>query len=133
MRVNWCVGIRFKFLLIFVSSILAAGVSIVAFQKGLSYQSRMVIGELARWEEKYSFLYFIIFLRLTLLFFHLFSMKIIRRIEHINTCVNRLKEGNLDIRIPVETRDEIGNLSRGINAMVQSLKDSMERSTRRRA
>ncbi|OAB41537.1 histidine kinase [Paenibacillus glacialis] len=120
-------GIRLKLILIFTSSVIFAGLSIIILQKILSQSVVFVDVDISRWEERYSFVYFAIFVILTFIFFYVLTIKIIRRIKHIDTCVNLMKEGNLDIRIQMETQDEIGNLARGINAMVQSLKESMER------
>ncbi|MGC5328167.1 sensor histidine kinase [Brevibacillus sp. SYSU BS000544] len=127
MKIRWYIGIRFKFLMIFASSIIATVTSIVIIQTLLETKMSVYYGDIASWDEKYSFVYFTAFLLLTTLFFYIFSRGMITRMENISRMVNRMKEGNLDIQIPIQSRDEIGDLARNINGMIQSLKESIHR------
>ncbi|WP_202906867.1 sensor histidine kinase [Abyssisolibacter fermentans] len=84
----------------------------------------MDLGEL---EFDYLIIYLGVFVLLMILFFYIFSRKIINRIENISKTVTDMKEGNLDINIPVISNDEIGNLAENINIMAKNLKDLIEK------
>jgi signal transduction histidine kinase len=49
------------------------------------------------------------------------SRRILRPVEALTAAAERLAEGDLSQRVPVETRDEIGALGRAFNAMADSL------------
>ena len=116
-------GIRMKFFLIFICSIVFATLCIVQFQSLIG----SIYADVARSEEKYSFIYFVIFLMLTSVFFLLFSKNMIKRIEQINQSVKEISKGNLEVYIPVLKNDEIGELATNINGMAGSLKESIEK------
>ncbi|MGE6362758.1 sensor histidine kinase [Bacillus paramycoides] len=130
MKTKWFNGIRIKLLVTFISSIFLAIGCIVIFQTFLLKQIGNKYGDITQLETRYSYIYFLIFFILTSVFFYIFSRKIIIRIEHINKSVEAIKEGNLDIHIPVAVNDEVGNLANNINSMVKSLKKSIERERR---
>lgn len=50
----------------------------------------------------------------------------LKRIRHVSEAVNRIAEGNLDARAPLESNDEIGLLARDVNAMAERLKKSIQ-------
>lgn len=115
-------GIRAKFFLAFICSILLATVSIIAFQ--------ILIGNIyihaSALEEKYSFLYFIVFLIFTTIYFAFMTKTTMKRLDKINESVKEISNGNLEIHIPISKSDEIGELAKNINRMVKSLNESIE-------
>lgn len=52
-------------------------------------------------------------------------------IERVERASAKLAEGDLDVRVPVHARDEIGSLARGFNTMAASLETSMAEVRRR--
>ncbi|WP_139207579.1 MULTISPECIES: cell wall metabolism sensor histidine kinase WalK [unclassified Bacillus (in: firmicutes)] len=112
-----------KFFVIFMCSIVLATLCIVFFQNAISH----VYGNIAELEEKYSFLYFVIFLTFTSFFFFLLSKNMITRLEEINQNVKKISKGNLDVQIQTMKNDEIGQLATNINKMTNSLKKSIEK------
>jgi signal transduction histidine kinase len=54
------------------------------------------------------------------------SFRHIRYLEEIGRAVQRLSTGQLDHKIPIRTRDEMGKLAENINIMSAKLKSSME-------
>lgn len=112
-----------KLFFIFICSIVFATLCIVFFQNAISH----VYGNTAELEEKYSFLYFVIFLILTSFFFLLLSKNMITRLEEINQSVEEISKGNLDVQIQTMKNDEIGQLATNINKMTNSLKRSIEK------
>lgn len=112
-----------KFFLVFISSILFSTICITLFQSLIGN----MYGDAEKFEEQYSFIYFVIFLLLTSLFFLLLSKKMMTRLEQINQGVSRISKGHLDVRIPTIKNDEIGQLATNINGMVESLSDSIEK------
>ncbi|MGE6362723.1 sensor histidine kinase [Bacillus paramycoides] len=115
-------GIRAKFFFAFICSILLATVSIVSVQILLG----SIYSDVVALEERYSFLYFIVFLLLTTIYFALLSKTTIKRLNEINQCVKEISNGNLEIHIPISKSDEIGELATNVNRMAQSLKESIE-------
>lgn len=95
LKANLFQGIRMKFFIVFICSIVLATVCIVLFQSVIAN----TYGDVAKLEEEYSFLYFMIFLMLTSIFFYLFSKNMITRLEQINQSVNEISMGNLEVHI----------------------------------
>nr|WP_020060491.1 HAMP domain-containing sensor histidine kinase [Bacillus sp. 123MFChir2] len=116
-------GLRMRLFFIFICSIVLATLSIVFFQNAISH----VYGNIAELEEKYSFIYFVIFLIFTSFFFFLLSKNMITRLEEINQNVKEISKGNLDVQIQTLKNDEIGQLAININKMTNSLKASIEK------
>ncbi|MEJ9251569.1 sensor histidine kinase, partial [Bacillus thuringiensis] len=75
MKIRFLQGIRAKFFIAFICSILLATVSIIVFQMlvGNIYSQVNVL------EEKYSFLYFIVFLIFTTTYFALMTKTLMKR------------------------------------------------------
>ncbi len=48
---------------------------------------------------------------------------IVRPVRKLAASARQISEGNLDLKIPVKSRDELGELSQDFNRMAQSLKD----------
>ncbi|WP_237691067.1 sensor histidine kinase [Paenibacillus caui] len=126
MNVKWFRAIRFKFLVMFISSIFLAMMMIAIFQTVLIRQFIPSI-EAEYLEQQYSLIYMGFFLILTTILFYRFSKKTLVRLEKINKSVNMLQEGQLDIHIPVTGDDEIGKLAGNINKMVSRLKAAIEK------
>ncbi|MDZ5608090.1 HAMP domain-containing sensor histidine kinase [Bacillus pseudomycoides] len=116
-------GIRVKFFLVFISSILFSTICIIGFQSLVG----SMYGDVVRFEEEYSFIYFVIFLILTSLFFLLLSKNMMKRLEQINQGVKEISKGDLEVHIPTIKKDEIGELATNINGMVESLKELIEK------
>ncbi|PFZ97693.1 sensor histidine kinase [Bacillus wiedmannii] len=115
-------GIRAKFFIAFICSILLATVSIIAFQ--------IVIGNIyshvTALEEKYSFVYLIAFLIFTTIYFAFMTKTMMKRLSEINKNVKEISNGNFEIHIPISKNDEIGELATNVNCMAKSLKESIE-------
>lgn len=126
LRIKLLQGIRMKFFLAFICSILFATICIILFQS----LAGSIYADVARYEEEYSFIYFVIFLILTSFFFLLLSKSTVKRIEQINHSVKQISKGNLEVHIPVLKSDEIGELATNINGMAESLKESIEKEKR---
>ncbi|MGG0705863.1 sensor histidine kinase [Bacillus paramobilis] len=123
MKIKSLQGIRTKFFITFICSILLATVSIIAFQ--------IVIGNIyshvTALEEKYSFSYFIVFLIFTTTYFAFMTKTMMKRLSEINKTVKEISNGNLEIHhIPISNNDEIGELATNVNRMAKSLKESIE-------
>ncbi|PER31860.1 sensor histidine kinase [Bacillus cereus] len=115
-------GIRVKFFIAFICSILLATVSIIAFQ--------IVVGNIyshvTALEEKYSLLYVIAFLIFTTIYFAFMTKTMMKRLSEINKNLKEISNGNLEIHIPISKNDEIGELAANVNRMAKSLKESIE-------
>ncbi|WBW96691.1 sensor histidine kinase [Oceanirhabdus sp. W0125-5] len=127
MKINLFKGIRIKFLMIFTASIIMAFICILGLVNLLIWGLGLDYIHLGEENGTYSIIFFVVYGLLMLLFFYLFSRKIINRIKAINKNVNEIKEGNLNINIPVDSNDEIGNLAENINVMAKNLKDLIEK------
>ncbi|MGG2015619.1 sensor histidine kinase [Bacillus sp. S10(2024)] len=112
-----------KLFFIFICSIVLATLCIVFFQNAINH----VYENTAELEEKYSFLYFVVFLIFISFFFYLLSKNMITRLEEINQNVKEISMGNLDVQIQTMKNDEIGQLATNINKMTNSLKGSIEK------
>lgn len=55
-----------------------------------------------------------------------FSAMIVRPITHLMTAMQQIKDGNLQVKAPVETKDEIGRLADTFNTMTTQLNASFE-------
>lgn len=73
------------------------------------------------------FVIFVIFIILMCLIFIKKMSKITDYIEEISHNLNRVANGNMDINIPVKTKDELGELASDANKMAYSLKKLMEK------
>ncbi|PGD79320.1 sensor histidine kinase [Bacillus wiedmannii] len=115
-------GIRTKFFIAFICSILLASVSIIAFQ--------IVVGNIyshvTALEEKYSLLYLMAFLTFTTIYFAFMTKTMMKRLSEINKNVKEISNGNLEIHIPISKNDEIGELATNVNRMAKSLRESIE-------
>lgn len=115
-------GIRTKFFIAFICSILLATVSIIAFQ--------IVVGNIyshvTALEEKYSLLYLMAFLTFTTIYFAFMTKTMMKRLSEINKNVKEISNGNLEIHIPISKNDEIGELATNVNRMAKSLRESIE-------
>ncbi len=119
-------GIRAKFFIAFICSILLATVSIIAFQILIGN----IYSHVTALEEKYSFLYFIVFLIFTTTYFALMTKTMMERLSEINKNVKEISNGNLEIHIPISKSDEIGELATNVNRMAKNLKESIENEKR---
>lgn len=61
---------------------------------------------------------------LFLVFFFLFSRRIIQSIEVITSGLQQMAQGDLSHRIPVVSADELGQVARTVNKMAESLSES---------
>ncbi|OTX97463.1 sensor histidine kinase [Bacillus wiedmannii] len=115
-------GIRAKFFIAFICSILLATVSIIMFQILIGN----IYSHVTALEEKYSFLYLIAFLIFTTIYFAFMTKTMMKRLSEINKNVKEISNGNLEIHIPISKNDEIGELATNVNRMAKSLKESIE-------
>jgi signal transduction histidine kinase len=49
------------------------------------------------------------------------SIRILRPVEQLTAAAQRMQKGDLTVRVPVDSQDEIGNLAQAFNAMAGSL------------
>lgn len=63
---------------------------------------------------------------LFILYFFLLTQKLFRYIEEISTTLQKAAHENFDIKIPVRSADELGDLAENINQMTLRLKDLIE-------
>lgn len=115
-------GIRAKFFTAFICSILLATVSIIVFQILIGN----IYSHVTALEEKYSFLYFIVFLIFTTTYFACMTKTMMKRLSEINKNVKEISKGNFEVHIPILKNDEIGELATNVNRMAKSLKESVE-------
>ncbi|MBG9596557.1 histidine kinase [Bacillus mycoides] len=128
MKIKSLQGMRAKFFIAFICSILLATVSIIAFQ--------IVIGNIyshvTALEEKYSFLYLIVFLIFTTIYFAFMTKTMMKRLSEINKSLKEISNGNFEIHILISKNDEIGELAANVNRMAKSLKESIENEKNRK-
>ena len=55
------------------------------------------------------------------------SQPTIRNLNAVIRAVRNINAGNLEVKVPVESGDEVGELAKAFNAMVQRLRESLER------
>lgn len=115
-------GIRAKFFIAFICSILLATVSIITFQILIGN----IYGQVTELEKKYSFVYLIAFLTFTTIYFAFMTKTMMKRLSEINKNVKQISSGNFEIHIPISKNDEIGELAANVNRMAKSLKESIE-------
>lgn len=121
----WRIGIRLKFFLIFFSSML---LSLFCVTLGQSLLMMSDIGNHAEaLEERYSLAYVVVFFILTAIFYYFLSYRLLKRIQDIHDRVDEVGAGNWDVQIPAKGNDEIGNLGRQIQRMVNRLKQLREK------
>ncbi|GIP33951.1 cell wall metabolism sensor histidine kinase WalK [Paenibacillus sp. J2TS4] len=132
--------LRWKLLLLFVISLILSLLGVlflfVAAQLLLEY-GPSVIGDLFRGLFR-SLYYSVGALPVALLtgvilfigFVVLLSHRSIRYLGQITKAVQQISSGDFDVRIPVRSRDELGELGENINRMAQQLKVSIEEERR---
>lgn len=74
--------------------------------------------------------FFIVFVVLTVMFFLLIIRNNLIYLEEITTTLGTISDGNLDIHIPVKTRDEFGKMAQTVNMMARKLKSAIEEERR---
>jgi len=67
----------------------------------------------------------VVFLFLSTLVIYVFSRRITRPIKQLTDQATKIADGHLDQRIPVDSRDEIGQLAISFNDMTQALKGNI--------
>ncbi|MEG7966435.1 HAMP domain-containing sensor histidine kinase [Bacillus cereus group sp. Sample30] len=122
MKIKSLQGIRAKFFIAFICSILLATISIIVFQILIGN----IYSHVTTLEEKYSFLYFIVFLIFTTAYFACMTKTMMKRLSEINKNVKEISKGNFEVYIPISKHDEIGELATNVNRMAKSLKESVE-------
>lgn len=83
-------------------------------EPGVNYRSSPVINS-------------IVYVTIFSILFYLFTFKKMRQIQDINNTVQDIANGNLLVRLPVTSGDELGTLSDNVNGMVQQLKEKIAR------
>lgn len=73
------------------------------------------------------FLAIVIILTLFVIFYIVFNKLINRPLQNFNEAMNKVKQGNLDVRLPAKITDEIGVLEGHFNGMVSKLRESQNK------
>lgn len=68
----------------------------------------------------------IAFVPLFILFFHLFSRQTMQRVQSLSSGMAKIAEGELNYRLPVSSKDELGSLSLHVNQMMDRLNHAMD-------
>lgn len=68
----------------------------------------------------------ILFLSLTILFSFIISLQIARPIKLLRNTIKVVEQGNFDIQAKIERSDEIGELGKDFNIMVQKIKELLQ-------
>lgn len=125
----WRIGIRMKFFLIFLSSMFLSLICVTVGQSWLrSGIGTSIIGSNAEaLEEKYSLAYVVLFFIVTAIIYYFLSYRLMKRIQNIHDRVDEIGAGNWDVTIPARGNDEIGNLGRQIQSMVNNMKQLREK------
>lgn len=135
MKSNIFRGIQFKILKSFVISIvLSVILTILLLFKFLEVVYKLDYSNWIKWsnqhltENVYILIgFFIIFVLITIVFFYIFTRKMIYQMNDINKNIMLISEGNFNITIPVTTNDEIGQIANNINIMSSKLDDLMKK------
>jgi nitrate/nitrite-specific signal transduction histidine kinase len=59
----------------------------------------------------------------TILLIHLFSLMVIRPVTGLREGIQRMASADFDVRLPVKSKDELGELASGFNRMADQLQD----------
>jgi len=122
--------VRWQFIFVFILSIVfAAGTVLLAYRIvksviGLSYYSgplRWVVNNIGSTPVMV-----VVGGGLFLVYFFMFSRKIIGYLEEITQGVQEIAKGNLDYEIAARSSDELGEVAETINVMTRKLKKSIE-------
>jgi len=124
------ISIRWKFMLIIAGSgIIAVVVTIILLATGLILYQVPFLGDTLEYLYRQGLAVPIILATGTLLFlgsFLLLSRDTLRNLSTISNAVNRIAAGDLDVYVPVTSKDEIGRLAQDINDMAARLKKSIQ-------
>lgn len=133
MKTNSSLGIRWKIVFLFISSILLSAGTValllflaynlaVANRGGFFY---MFLNGL-RWEIGEMPLIIGSAIVLAILWFFFLSRSMIRYLEEISASLQAISLGNFDVKIPVKSADELGTLAENINHMTARLAIAIE-------
>lgn len=123
-------SIRWKFMLIIGgSAVIAVGGTLVLLSMGLVVYQIPVLGNLLEYFYNHGFAIPMTLGAGIILFlgsFLLISRSTLRYLSMISNAVNRIAAGDLDVRVPVQGRDELGRLAHDLNDMAARLKKSIQ-------
>lgn len=79
-----------------------------------------------RWLGRVYTAWGILFLGLTILFSFIVSLRIAKPIKLLRDTIKVVEQGNFDIQVKIERSDEIGELGKDFNIMVQKIKELLQ-------
>lgn len=124
--------IRVKLLLALLSSVGMAVICMIFLSVLMILASAS--REFAIFFNTHLFLFVVIFLLifaiLTIVFFQLLIGKRIKYLEEITKSLDGIRQGNLQVNIPVQSSDELGKMAETVNDMAYQLKTSLEEERR---
>ncbi|WP_200898631.1 sensor histidine kinase [Gottschalkia purinilytica] len=123
-------NIRWKIIIVFLTSIVIAVVGvflllmIASFVSGYSLPG-MILTRLYNTVGPYVVAIITGIILFTISFFIL-TQRSIRYLEEINIALKNISQGNLETRVNIKSRDELGELAQNINLMAEQLKQLIE-------
>jgi two-component system, OmpR family, sensor histidine kinase CpxA len=66
------------------------------------------------------------FISVVIILLYFLLRKIFRPLKDLSFAVSQIGDGNYDVKVPVRTRDELGELAQSINDMTTKISDSMK-------
>lgn len=128
-------GIQFKILKFFIFSILiSSSVTIFLLFRFLKIAYNVDYSNWGQWSTKYPnknacvlIVFFLLFISGTIVLFYIFTRKVIRQMKEINDNITLISEGDFNIKIPITTKDELGQIAANINIMSTKLDELLKK------
>ncbi len=116
--------------LISITPLFTLGSKVPSLFAYIKTNTTMLTENKAAWRRLVFLGAFAVVLTTSLIIFISFQMLIFRRIVRSADFVERVRQGDLDIRVATPSSDEFGTLERGMNEMVANLKRRQEQQTK---
>lgn len=135
MEIKLFKGIQFKILKAFVGSILiSVTLTIFLLFRFLKMIYNVGYSNWGQWSNNHPnknavilIVFFLLFVIVTIMFFYIFTRRIINQMKEINENITLISEGNFNIKVPVATKDELGQIASNINVMSNRLEDLLKK------
>jgi len=124
-----------------ISTFVLDGIEYTAFSRMLSngwlfsaeVPTDEIFSEIEEQNNRFTLIFVVLFIAMMVLTIILISQFVNRPIKKLITGVTELGEGNLDKKIEIDSRDEVGMLAQSFNKMTVDLKNSIEQQAREHA